>query len=232
MIFTPTAIPVNPEVVGALLEAASTTRGRKFDDSHFIAALAHVGAVSQTLAAVGVDVPRARDGLARVLAALPRRPWYRVELGIAEPMRQAAAVAARAGLAELTGPFAFATLVGRHDNPAVTRALADAGFSLLAFRRHLAHGAVVEPPFPSEGPVRVVFHNDPFTSMDFVVALLCDVFGRDEETARSLMLRVHAEGTAALAAMDAGDALSKVERARARADEAELPLRLTVSSAL
>jgi ATP-dependent Clp protease adaptor protein ClpS len=37
----------------------------------------------------------------------------------------------------------------------------------------------------------VMLHNDDFTSQDFVVRLLMDVFGKTFEDARTLMLRIH-----------------------------------------
>lgn len=40
----------------------------------------------------------------------------------------------------------------------------------------------------------VVLHNDDFTPMDFVVAILEEVFDKDEAEAEEIMLRVHNEG--------------------------------------
>ena len=45
---------------------------------------------------------------------------------------------------------------------------------------------------------RVIMHNDDFTSMDFVVEILVDIFHKDEIEASRLMLTVHESGRAAV----------------------------------
>ena len=42
----------------------------------------------------------------------------------------------------------------------------------------------------------VVMHNDDFTTMDFVVEVLVDIFHKDEVTAQAIMLNVHKKGKA------------------------------------
>jgi ATP-dependent Clp protease adaptor protein ClpS len=41
---------------------------------------------------------------------------------------------------------------------------------------------------------RVLLHNDDYTPMDFVVAVLCEVFHKDEAEAVRVMLHVHKRG--------------------------------------
>ena len=41
---------------------------------------------------------------------------------------------------------------------------------------------------------RVVFINDDFTPMEFVMTLLMDIFHHPEEPAKEIMLKVHTEG--------------------------------------
>jgi ATP-dependent Clp protease adaptor protein ClpS len=41
---------------------------------------------------------------------------------------------------------------------------------------------------------KVVFLNDDFTPMEFVMGLLMDIFHHPEETAKEIMLKVHTDG--------------------------------------
>jgi ATP-dependent Clp protease adaptor protein ClpS len=222
---------VNPEVLGAVVHAVQTAKRKTFDDAHMIAALARVGSVAQALAATGVDVPRLSASLDSLLAAQPSRPWYRFAIVTYEPLQGVATLAVAAGLEELSGPFAFASFAARSRNPELTRCLADGGFSLLRFRRQVAHGAVVDVDHAGEGAVCVVFHNDPFTTQEFVVEMLTKVFGRDDAAATTLMKQVHEGGHAELAGIDAAVARSMVVEARRRGDDAGFPLRLRIERA-
>jgi ATP-dependent Clp protease adapter protein ClpS len=146
-------------------------------------------------------------------------------------VNDAATLAAAAGITELRGPFMLASLGAIRDKSSPLRAaLAPSGFSLLSYRHQLAHGKVEDPTPPSDGPARVVFHNDPFTPMDLVEGVLTSIFERSAETAREIVRRVHETGSAALAAMDAREALAKVQAARERAVSDEMPLRMTIES--
>ncbi|MBQ7691178.1 MAG: ATP-dependent Clp protease adaptor ClpS [Muribaculaceae bacterium] len=73
----------------------------------------------------------------------------------------------------------------------------------------------------------VLFHNDDVTTMDFVVMLLMGVFGRPQEQAIYLMLKVHHEGKAVVGTYTYDIARSKTEKATRIAREAGFPLRIT-----
>ena len=75
---------------------------------------------------------------------------------------------------------------------------------------------------------RVIMHNDDFTSMDFVVEILVDIFHKDEIEAERLMMMVHESGRAAVGSYPYDIAVTKVQTAQARAKEAGFPFRMTV----
>ena len=78
---------------------------------------------------------------------------------------------------------------------------------------------------------RVIMHNDDFTSMEFVVEILIDIFHKDEIEAQRLMLMVHESGRAAVGTYPYDIAVTKVQVAMARAKEEGFPFRLTVEEA-
>jgi len=78
---------------------------------------------------------------------------------------------------------------------------------------------------------RVIMHNDDFTSMEFVVEILMDIFHKNEIEAQRLMLMVHESGRAAVGAYPYDIAVTKVQVATARAKEEGYPFRMTVEPA-
>ena len=75
---------------------------------------------------------------------------------------------------------------------------------------------------------KVIIHNDDFTTMEFVVMILKQVFLKSEEEAQALMLRVHHSDKAVVGIYSYDVATSKVRKATNMAREAGFPLRLTV----
>ena len=75
---------------------------------------------------------------------------------------------------------------------------------------------------------KVLIHNDDFTTMDFVVQLLREVFYLSEENAQSLMLQVHHSDKAVVGIYTYDIAVSKMQKATNMARENGFPLRLTV----
>ncbi len=75
---------------------------------------------------------------------------------------------------------------------------------------------------------RVIMHNDDFTSMEFVVEILVDIFHKNEIEAERLMLMVHESGKAAVGSYPYDIAVTKVQAAAARAKEEGFPFRMTV----
>ena len=71
---------------------------------------------------------------------------------------------------------------------------------------------------------KVIFHNDDFTTMEFVVELLMTVFHKSEAEAEVLMLKVHQEGQAVAGVYTLDMAKTKTSRALFMAQKANFPL--------
>lgn len=78
---------------------------------------------------------------------------------------------------------------------------------------------------------KVIMHNDDFTSMEFVVEILIDIFHKNETEAERLMLTVHESGRAAVGIYPYDIAVTKVQEASGRAREEGFPFRMTVEEA-
>ena len=77
----------------------------------------------------------------------------------------------------------------------------------------------------------VVMHNDDFTTMEFVVEILVDIFHKDDVTAQAIMLNVHKKGKAVVGKYPFDIASTKVNDALARAKNQGFPFRMTVEEA-
>ena len=77
----------------------------------------------------------------------------------------------------------------------------------------------------------VIMLNDDFTTMEFVVSVLIDIFRKDDVTAQALMMRVHKSGQAVVGKYPYDIASTKVNKALARAREEGFPFRMTIEEA-
>ena len=77
----------------------------------------------------------------------------------------------------------------------------------------------------------VIMINDDFTTMEFVVEILVDVFHKDELTAQAIMMNVHKNGQAVVGKYPYDIAVTKVRIALDRAKEQGFPFRMTVEEA-
>lgn len=75
---------------------------------------------------------------------------------------------------------------------------------------------------------KVVIHNDDFTTMEFVVMVLEQVFFMDEQSAMVLMMQVHKADRAVVGVFTYDIALSKVRKVTEMARKEGFPLRVTV----
>lgn len=96
--------------------------------------------------------------------------------------------------------------------------------SVHALRFALVHG-MPEPTtdMPGRTDVAVVIRNDNFTTRDFVVQILTEVFGLPDEEAETKMMKTHNEGRAVLGRYKLADAQSQIAEVRERAQARQYP---------
>ncbi len=75
---------------------------------------------------------------------------------------------------------------------------------------------------------KVLFHNDDYTTMEFVVWVLMSVFHHDEATATGIMLHVHKRGVGVAGVYPRDVAETRAVKVEALARGHEFPLRCTV----
>jgi len=78
---------------------------------------------------------------------------------------------------------------------------------------------------------KVLFHNDDFTTMEFVTDVLRTVFNKPADVAVTLMMKVHREGMAVVGVYSYDIAMTKATLATARARDEGFPLRITCEPA-
>ena len=77
-------------------------------------------------------------------------------------------------------------------------------------------------------PYRVLFHNDDYTTMEFVVQALISIFGRTVPEATRIMLHVHHDGVGTAGIYPREVAETKVGEVDVAAQAEGMPLRVTV----
>ncbi|MBO4311662.1 MAG: ATP-dependent Clp protease adapter ClpS [Desulfovibrionaceae bacterium] len=75
---------------------------------------------------------------------------------------------------------------------------------------------------------QVLLHNDDYTTMEFVVTVLMEVFHKDEEQATAIMLSVHKKGIGVAGVYPREVAETKIAQVRERAARAGFPLRCSL----
>jgi ATP-dependent Clp protease adaptor protein ClpS len=80
-------------------------------------------------------------------------------------------------------------------------------------------------------PYKVLLHNDDYTTMEFVVYVLQEVFQRSETDAVQIMLHVHRNGIGVAGVYPYQFAETRVAQVESLARQHEFPLRCTMEEA-
>jgi ATP-dependent Clp protease adaptor protein ClpS len=75
---------------------------------------------------------------------------------------------------------------------------------------------------------KVLFHNDNYTTMEFVVWVLQTIFHKSESDSQAIMLNVHRNGMGVAGVYTRDIAETKVNRTHQLAKEHEFPLKLSL----
>lgn len=80
-------------------------------------------------------------------------------------------------------------------------------------------------------PYKVILLDDNVTTMEFVVRILIQIFGKDLDTAQELMWQVHTQGSAHVATLSKEQAELKQEQVHAAARAEGFPFRCVIEPA-
>lgn len=78
---------------------------------------------------------------------------------------------------------------------------------------------------------KVLMHNDDYTTMEFVVEVLREIFRKPPTEAEKIMLTIHFQGVGHCGTFPYSIAESKVDQARIKARKAGFPLRCSLEEA-
>ncbi len=91
-------------------------------------------------------------------------------------------------------------------------------------------GIITENDLREPRLYRVFLHNDNYTTMDFVVEVLMDIFHKNHEEASDIMLAVHEKGVGSCGIFPREIAEFRVARVMDRARQHDFPLLCTMES--
>ena len=75
---------------------------------------------------------------------------------------------------------------------------------------------------------KVIMYNDDFTTMEFVVAILEDIFNKNSAEAYKIMMEIHKNGIGVAGVYSYDIAISKVRKGKGLAKQEGFPFKLTV----
>ncbi|WP_421901763.1 ATP-dependent Clp protease adapter ClpS [Maridesulfovibrio sp.] len=96
------------------------------------------------------------------------------------------------------------------------------------YKENFESDVLLEDELKEPRKFRVLLHNDDYTSMEFVVAVLMQVFRKTEEESTKIMLQVHNDGVGVCGVYTAEVAETRVELVKQLAQQAGYPLKCTI----
>ncbi|NDV27222.1 ATP-dependent Clp protease adapter ClpS [Desulfovibrio sp. JC010] len=96
------------------------------------------------------------------------------------------------------------------------------------YKENFESDVLLEDELKEPRKFRVLLHNDDYTSMEFVVAILMQVFRKTEEESTKIMLQVHNKGVGVCGVYTAEVAETRVEMVKQLAQQAGYPLKCTI----
>ena len=100
----------------------------------------------------------------------------------------------------------------------------------MAYKREKSNVVIEQTKFKEPLMYRVIMHNDDYTTMDFVVSVLIEIFHKSHDEAVMLMAEVHNKGQANIGVYTLDIAETKVREVRIMANEYHFPLLCTIEA--
>jgi ATP-dependent Clp protease adaptor protein ClpS len=222
-------------VLAAAGEQAARRRHRVVGPEHLLRALVDENEAGEILHRCGADLAELAAELDDYLELIePGRgaPRPRIDPACEALLTRAAALALNSGKPSVdVGRLLEQMLNQREQYAAMLLAAAGpTGIDLIDLRRVVAHGRrELVPEVPAGDRLGVRLHNDDYTTMEFVVTVLTELFGLRPPDAHARMLEIHAGETGLLVAeLPARDAIRRVALVHERAGARNFPLRCSL----
>jgi ATP-dependent Clp protease adapter protein ClpS len=221
--------------IAAALDQASRRHHRTFSPEHLLRALLEDDDAGEILRRCGADLADLAAELDDYLELIePARgaPQPRIDPACEALLTRAALLARASGRPSLRVGRVLEQLLGMREQYAalLLSAAGPRGIDLIDLRRVVAHGQrEPSPAIPAGDRLAVRLHNDDYTTMEFVVTLLTELFGLHPPEAKARMLEIHGgQAGVLITALPAREAVRRVALVHERAGAHDFPLRCTL----
>lgn len=209
-------------------------RHREVGLAHLTAALFERREVRGAISAIGLDLDEVSCVVLGTLDEQRRRAWWQLggpdeSPALLHVYEHALTHAYSAELEEVSPISVLVWALIESTSCVVAERLEALDVLPLPLKLYDAHGIVRDEPLPDgAGAVRVVLHNDPYTTMELVTEVLVECFDLAPEVAERTMLAIHRSGRGELRFASWAEGRRRAEEARAQARASEAPLHLTL----